>query len=284
VKLRVLTYNVWGLPSPLTTGSLARFKQIKEEIGAYDVVVLQEVFGLQVRDQILKSAFPFKSFARHARLIPFFNRIGTGLVILSKFPIIRTSRLRFNPFRATDFDRFALKGALHSRILLPNQSTLDLFTTHLQAEEGPLPEKIRIYQLRRLAKFIKQHHRKDHSWILAGDFNSTPNSPSHREIFRELQLTDALEVYCHKNPLLPQNSFMTYSNENDWLSNDSNRINKRIDYIFFQNGRLNSLDVENVKLAFNRSRCLGKHLSDHFGVEALFHVHTNEAPGGIHEA
>ena len=97
-RLRVLTWNVWGVPGVEEERAKAQAKRIREHADGFDVILLNEVFGdgyhvwnmdMGTRDRfydILKDEFPYviyKTFS--SQQVDFAN---SGLMAFSRFPFV----------------------------------------------------------------------------------------------------------------------------------------------------------------------------------------------------
>jgi len=177
--LKVLSYNIHGLPEPLV-GDFGQYDRIGEILSkkrsegiAPEIVVLQEGFTDNVTKLIAKTGYP------HVKAGPEggFLQLSSGLWVLSEYPILETHTMSYS--RCIGMDCYARKGAIHARFTLPGSDrTLDLYTTHLNANNGgnPFVEKreavdVRMSQANELAEFIRAT-RTPGSFVLApGDYN-----------------------------------------------------------------------------------------------------------------
>ena len=57
--LKILSYNVWGLPNPITKDQKRRFESMPEALKGYDIVNLQETFTDNINPVIEKTGYPF---------------------------------------------------------------------------------------------------------------------------------------------------------------------------------------------------------------------------------
>lgn len=140
--LKLLTFNVFMRPIVGDYSDLKdeRLEHIKEAIMKYDIVCFQELFSTfnNRRDKLIEFAQECKF--GHVGLPPcpgmyqsVFQKtmINSGLLTISKCPIVTTE---FTEYKAkSGVDGLANKGVLYTKILLPNQTQLHLFNTHLQA-------------------------------------------------------------------------------------------------------------------------------------------------------
>ena len=179
-NLKVLFWNVWCLPKPFTDGKYSsdeRAKLISPYLAGYDLVLLCEAWTQCAKDVFLKT-YPYQYTDNDAGLLSF----GTGLIVLSKYPIINPSGEIYN--MSADFDWFSNKGMFHFQIQV-NNKVLDFFFTHMQATYNntwPIfnysvgSETSRLYQSLQLSNFVNKKlidNKSQDVWLL-GDFNMYP--------------------------------------------------------------------------------------------------------------
>ncbi|KAJ3299862.1 calcium calmodulin-dependent protein kinase type 1G [Borealophlyctis nickersoniae] len=138
--IRLLTYNVFlrppGIKNNVSDHKSARLIRFGEHsLPKYDVVCMQEVFayGSSRQGKMI-------SYARKAGLEYYVSSpskgllnamIDGGLLILSRYPIVRSEKLTFK--RGVHSDRFSAKGALYAKIAVSPTAHIHVFTTHLQS-------------------------------------------------------------------------------------------------------------------------------------------------------
>jgi endonuclease/exonuclease/phosphatase family metal-dependent hydrolase len=172
VPVQVLTWNLYQRPwfvadfldTPRLPDRRDRFLGILRSLVSHgaDIVCLQEVFHGPTR-RALERRFEF-SFAKLTHR--FCLRMHSGLMILSRHPIVERSGLIFHGRMAggRGADAWVDKGIMRARILLPD-GPLEVFNTHLQA--GPCAD-VREAQLDLIRRFLDQFPGRS---ILTGDFN-----------------------------------------------------------------------------------------------------------------
>lgn len=166
-QVKVATFNIAGMPSFIgvhnNCGEMdrARQKAIADLINGMDddVVCLQEAFeNFGPIAELVKEKFPHILYdvARNHHV-----RLGSGLVILSKYPI-KTFQYQRHPC-AGGLDDMARKGVLAATITLPGGRPFCIFNTHLNAGASPTKQirdgscDYRMLQLEYMKKFISQH-------------------------------------------------------------------------------------------------------------------------------
>ncbi len=173
--LVVMTYNIAG-HDELIDGDHVR--QIAEAIQRIhpDIVALQEVhrgtWQARFRDQLAELE---SRTGLHGYFAPSYVRWGGGYgnAILTRGELVRGE---VHPLPCTGEPRALLEATI--RI---DGATITVYATHLTAW-GRLNSKIRAEQLRCLAREVRTSR---HPYILAGDFNTSPDSPEMAEFRRE---------------------------------------------------------------------------------------------------
>ncbi len=140
VHLKLVSYNIWGLPSWMTGAPPDRYPQIARELERLDpdFILLQEAWTAKAR-----KAAPTNgrwAIARAARQHTFFQQ--NGLMTLSKYPIIGGE---FYPFsRAAYLDLLVNKGALKVTVQLPGGQVLNVWNVHLQQARWPETQRSQV--------------------------------------------------------------------------------------------------------------------------------------------
>ena len=259
-SLRLISYNIWGLPSWMTGATSGRYPRIARELERLDpdIILLQEAWTAKAR----KSAPATGTWwaARAAGQHTFFQQ--SGLMTLSKFPIIGGE---FYPFSHAAFpDRLVTKGILKTTICLRDGSILNVWNVHLQ-EGGPYA--IRQSQVQELVSHVQAAEDGQIADLVGGDFNCTPQSPLYLGLERALGPT----VY----ELGGQKPFVTWNN----LSAKPG-AGQTLDYIFVREHQaFQSLDAF-ARVAF-ASPSPAQQLSDHLGLEAVVSISPGAGLAGL---
>lgn len=198
VELRVLTYNIHGLPDWIARDDPpARIPQILARAADYDVVLLQEDFAYH--DVVLanqKHAHVFRGNEAWAPLLE-----GSGLTIFSRFANGAASRIEAygvcNGYLSAANDCLGNKGFLMVRLALPNGAELDVWNTHLDAGRDGDDHAARVAQLDHLARAIEANS-DGRAVLVGGDLNLEWDDARDRALcdaFRErLGLTVAAQT------------------------------------------------------------------------------------------
>ena len=262
LSLKLVTFNIWGLPSWMTGAPSGRYPRIAREIERLDpdVVLLQEAWTSKARKSIPHGSW---FVARAAGQHTFFQQ--TGLVTLSKFPVLGGE---FYPFSRAAFpDRFVNKGVLKITVQMPGGQLLNIWNVHMQ-DAGATA--VRETQVRELIARVQAAEDGQIADIVGGDFNCPPESPLYQ------QLAAAL------GPNLQQISgadrFITW----DGLSKEAD-AGQTIDYIFLRERASFANVTATEKVAFTNP-VTQQRLSDHLGIEATLNLNPDTGVAGAEGA
>jgi endonuclease/exonuclease/phosphatase family metal-dependent hydrolase len=259
VRFKLVTYNIWGLPSWMTGARPGRYPRIARELERLnpDIILLQEAWTAKARKSAPASGR--WAIARAAGQHTFFQQ--NGLVTLSKFPILGGE---FYPFSRAAFpDRFVNKGVLKVTVRLAGGQAFNVWNVHLQ--EGDWPE-IRLSQVRELLSHVQAAEDDQVADLVGGDFNCTPESPLCRELVNSLG--PSVQQLGGADP------FVTW----DGLS-AKRCTGQTIDHIFIRK-RTTLQNLQAIpRVAFTTPR-LAERLSDHLGIEAVVNLSPAPIPTG----
>jgi len=255
--LDLITYNVFGLPFPIKLKHKKRFKLIARSLNALssDIIALQETFSKHSKRLARLDNFPYVAYGNPPKKFQF---IDSGLITLSRYPILRIKRLVFKA--CTGFDCFSRKGALLTTIKVPNIGEVDIYNTHLNAGKN---KKVKYIQLEQLYQFIEKYSFNRPAVVL-GDFNITPESDYYNYLMDSLPLTESYFEYARQNSSIDQNGY-TYIKKS--LIKKKIKSKRKLDYIFylFSSGQL--IYPEYSKVIYDGSHDENQY-SDHFGVQS----------------
>ena len=214
--LSVMTYNVKGLPWPIALGRSEALEQIAMRLRALrqagrqpHVVLLQEGFSAQAALLATQAGY------RHAAIGPdadlrtrvaagesdtrylgqvrwdrgeqMGKQLGSGLMILSDYPIIGADRMAFPDFACAGFDCLANKGVLIAHLDVPGSGRVSIVNAHLNARTAagvPVARSQQAYQRQvdLMARFVSLHVPRGRPLILGGDMN-IGHDPRRRHAF-----------------------------------------------------------------------------------------------------
>lgn len=316
-KVKLLSYNVFMRPPLIknneTDEKKRRLKKILEATKDYSILALQELFGtFSPRQRKFLEKAKQKGFIYYAKgpchfRFPSKRIVDSGLVILSKFPILEKDFVEFK--KSISSDSLAAKGCLYASIHISQNPffKIHLFNVHLQASYHDKKsekkkaefEKVRKTQLIQVKEFIDRKTKDDEFPILlVGDFNingfrnsSQKEEDSEEYLWMKDLFSKSYIVVDHikdKYGFHPPTVGDVIENEDGTIipkevilthPNDQLRT-KRLDYIFSLK-RKNEVPNQNWKYLQDSSLVEPffvdqedderiTQLSDHYGVSAQF--------------
>jgi endonuclease/exonuclease/phosphatase family metal-dependent hydrolase len=179
IDLRMISFNVWGLPVWMNGASQNRYSRIAQQLEELhpDFVLLQEVWTKQARAS--SPAGREWSMAWSSGQANFFKE--NGLLTISRHPILGGE---FHPFRAAAVpDSLVKKGALKVTIELAEGFRLNVWNVHLQAGGA---DAVRSRQITELVSWVAATRDGQIADLVAGDFNCTPESEQYRVLSQQI--------------------------------------------------------------------------------------------------
>ena len=248
VELKLVTFNVWGLPSWINGASSKRFNRIAGELDLLhpDVVTLQEVWTATAAGAVPTADGWWVAKAARSQF-PFHR---TGLITMSCHPIVGGE---FRPFHSARLpDSLVSKGALKTTIELASGVRVNVWNVHLQAGESSGADRIRCRQIKQLARWVEGSEDGQVADMVAGDFNCSPGSVRYAQLVEGIG-PSALELSESK-------PFCTYDG-----ANPDGNVHLAVDHIFVRVRQpMKPLQAE-AEATFAASRREDR-LSDHYGV------------------
>lgn len=216
----VMTYNVEGLPFPVRRGRAAaadriaaRLRAMREAGTAPRVVVLQEAFGRSQKAIGAEAGYPYlafgpgrhaangepedaadRAFARGARHLKGENDgkwAGSGLAILSDYPILSIRETPFPSYACAGLDCLANKGVMLATIAVPGVAApVSVVATHLNSKEASGVGPARFgwaydRQVRSIGRFLAANLDPSDPYVFAGDTN-IGRSPTRAATFEAM--------------------------------------------------------------------------------------------------
>ena len=185
-NFNLCTYNIMvPVPEPIRhNGQRKRISLLPEAIRTMsattrqgiDVITFQELIPLEYRNTLLNelTALGWKYHSEPlvtTLLSGHMKAVNGGVVIVSRHPIIAQFHSVFET-ECQSADCASCKGAVYSRILLPNENVINVFSTHFQAWDTAKAREIRRQQAAQCLKFIQSLHiPSDEALVFSGDFN-----------------------------------------------------------------------------------------------------------------
>jgi endonuclease/exonuclease/phosphatase (EEP) superfamily protein YafD len=264
MRLRLGTFNVWGLPAPFARHAEQRIEKVAARLSDLDldVLLVQEAWMTQMREKLMRAAqdagFHLSASRPEAR--------SGGLLVFSRLPIrearFEPFRFRGDPERVLEGEYLAGKGFLVLTLDAPD-GPIRLVDTHLIAhyrrDEPWLDSPMRTVQLLEIVQAVRQ---LDGLVVIGGDFNCTRVDPEYA-VFTGL--TRAVEVGERETQLA------TISRQNLYKKHRSAE-DERIDFLFVRGAADTEWRVERSSLLFAdpvRIEGRDRSLSDHFGFASV---------------
>ncbi|KAF1313746.1 Phospholipase c, partial [Globisporangium splendens] len=292
-KLRVVVYNVWLLPSILSSlndkispSASHRARAIPGCLAPLeaDVVVFCEAFCSTSRE-LLVTGMKEQGFLYETKVVGAGASVSTkkaidgGCFAMSKYPIESFQEMTFGSVASGD-DRMADKGVVYCQIRVKNTETVHLFATHLQAWETPGAVATRACQLQLLREYIDTMTIPASDAVLvAGDLNVNKCGNDGLEYGAMLKSLNAVEpeLASHSSAF----SFDPLTNELAVGGPSSSGETERLDYVLVvDNHRMphkSSAEVVQLKATSEWQPPRGTEgeklvdLSDHYPVVGEFH-------------
>lgn len=279
--LRIATLNTWGIFYAPRRKQRLQAIAITMTRSDYDIVGLQEVWQDDDFAHIQRAA---KTTGYHIHRFDT-GPVGSGLVTLSRFPIMQTDFLTYraagSPETAYHGDYIADKGIALCIIDSPS-GEIAFYNTHLIAQYTD--DASDHYQAHRAAQMVEAAtfiNRTAHGrpCVLVGDLNTRPDQLGWRIMTEKAGMQDAWATRHVDEP------GYTLSTENTYISNSDST---RIDYVMSRDGTNTRLQVQSVAVSFQMIADLKVPFSDHYGLVAEIKLQTQanvQASGGqLHDA
>ncbi|MEU4764345.1 jacalin-like lectin [Actinosynnema sp. NPDC023794] len=183
-QFSVLTYNVAGLPEPLSGSNPAENTPlIGARIRDYSVVNVQEDFNYHAA---LYAADNHPHRTPTSGGVPF----GDGLNTLSAYPYSDFTRVKWNQCNGTDC--LTPKGFTHARLRLAEGVHVDLYNVHANAGSTDADLAARRANITQLSQYVTRNSAGN-AVIIMGDTNTryTRTGDNIRDLVRANGLTDA---------------------------------------------------------------------------------------------
>lgn len=203
--LSVMTYNIKGLPWPIALGRGEALMRIGERLVTLrragrqpHILLLQEAFSAEAAALATQAGYRHVAFgpdsalrtqarpgaadiaylqsARWDRGEQMGKSLGSGLMILSDYPIMGTDRMAFPDFACAGFDCMANKGVLIAHLDVPGTGPVSIVNAHLNARTAAMVPVGRTQQafgrqVDLMADFVARHVPQGQAAILGGDMN-----------------------------------------------------------------------------------------------------------------
>lgn len=287
-KIKLFSFNAYLRPPPISHCHSDCKEQrayiLSEIIPHFDIVLLQEMYSClnsRCHNIIYKAKQRGLEYSYCNNYPTIFSRhmIGDALLILSKYPIIKTDSISFNTYAS--YDSVMEKGCIYAKVMITPTLSVHVFNTHLQSTNSKHDtevEAIQLKQLQQVSQFITTKTSNDSSPIVCGgDFNiDALSTPSRDKIYKVMApLTDIFTeetqptIKLVYNPDGTEDSSICLSCRQceSLVSSPNNRTiaKQRLDYVFWQqkSSKLKILQKKILPLRLNSKKCSFSQLSDH---------------------
>lgn len=258
-SFEVLTYNVAGLPEPLSSGDPAvNTPLLSPRLAPYDVVNVQEDFNYHAA---------LYAGDNHAHRTPTSGGVpfGSGLNTLSHRPYSDLERTKWSSCNGTDC--LTPKGFTYKRITLAAGVSIDLYNLHPNAGTETADLAARRSNITQLSRYIAANSAGN-AVIVMGDTNTryTREADNIRELVTTNGLTDAW-VQLERGGQAPAAGAPALVCDPAAVT-DSCEV---VDKILYRGNRqvtLTARDYRNDNAAFLDSQ--GRPLSDHYPIATRF--------------
>ena len=296
--LSVMSYNVHGLPWPITDGRRqalrligARLATMRQQGIEPKVVLLQEAFSGSAKAIARESQYPYviegprraERSAIQAEAGEYLFARGdkrlkgegdgkfedSGLLILSDYPIIEVQRMPYASYACAGYDCLANKGAVLVRIAVPGAAQpVAILDTHLNSRGASGVARSRAdlaygWQAEELRSFVANNIPLASPAIVAGDFNIGQIG------YRRAMITGGAGVLPGSKDALRTAIAEGLKSPDEAAAESIVRHGK--DWMFGRSGASTVLTLERVTVPFGREPD-GKSLSDHFGYVAYYRI------------
>ncbi|KAJ3091888.1 calcium calmodulin-dependent protein kinase type 1G [Quaeritorhiza haematococci] len=142
--IRMLTYNIFlrppGIKNNVSDHKNERLLFFGEKyMKNYDIIAIQEMYAYGSSRQSRMLSYAKRAGLEYYVCSPSKGLLNAmidgGLMVLSRYPIVRTEKITFK--RGVNGDRFLAKGAIYVKIAVSPALCIHVFTTHLQSFSIP---------------------------------------------------------------------------------------------------------------------------------------------------
>lgn len=292
--LDVLTFNIEGLGWPARRDrgpSLRRISAILADLRARgqapDIVLLQEAFSAAAVRAVKGADYPYRAWGpsrTQRRRLPVtdrrpglprwlkgelgFRMVGSGLAILSRYPIVSVASEPFGAKRCAGYDCLSNKGVQYAQVLLPGApQPIALFNTHLNSQGSSGVPAARsgaahALQVADLARFTAIMADPGTPAILGGDFNMRSSRPRLERFDDEIARFTMVRRFCVTHPSVCDVK-MSWDGDEPWMDTQ--------DLQFFRSGTLVTITPIRVEAMFDGSPG-SPQLSDHDGFRVTYRL------------
>jgi exonuclease III len=242
-----------------------------------DVVGLNEVWADSTKETFirnLRTQFPYSYFQPNEEII----KLGSGLLFLSKYPIINPNLVKFE--KLIGWDSMSQKGMITGNIIVPSDDTYVpcfFVLTHTQAGNSNDEIDVRHDNIDQMYKVIRGLPFGNNPLVVFGDLNVIAENeggsitPDYYYLNNTLGSLGLRDLYRVIYPDAQQDHGYTsdwYTNDLKKIFNPNDKTRTRLDYFFVENFNTNSSDstisvIQNY-MYYDPKTHRQMDLSDHF--------------------
>ena len=158
-NLQLLTYNIQRFPY-----SMKPLSSLQQLISSHSIILLQECFLNLMYDDI---QYEFPQYHIVKGTMNGYRLVNSGLVTLTKYPIVSHSFVPFETQSRLSSDIFAEKGFLIVLVRIQDQ-LIYIINTHLQSSNYRNDTQTAFEQWKQLFDYVSD---LTHPFVIGGDFN-----------------------------------------------------------------------------------------------------------------
>jgi len=268
-QLKVLSYNIYALPF-VASKIGDRLAEIHHHVQGYDALILQEVFD-SARNELLNALAQEYPYQTHIPRVSIwsntnFNVFDSGVVILSRYPIVNVADYIYPDCSGTDC--MADKGIIYAEIIKHGKAyhIANTHTASFDTDEARALRQVQFQQMRNLVN--AQQAPAFDAVLFGGDFNVNKLKwpADYAQMLVNLNATDPVST-GHDATFDPRINTLSqaYGSGGDTV--------EYLDYVVFANDHRQPADARN-DVRVPRSTAQGLwgvwDLSDHFPVMGEF--------------
>ena len=196
-ELRLLTYNVHGLPAPITgDDTLARQDAISPRLKPFDVVGIQEDFMPDGHARLMRHVT--QSTRQRFKTALSGRFYGSGLTLLARPRVVARRRAHYTTFHGVvrhGSDGLASKGFHMLRLTLAPGAEVDIYNSHMDAGGAPGDQAARATQVAHITSAMQTASR-GRAIVFLGDTNLKPRRGQDAETVGRWLRTTQLTCAC----------------------------------------------------------------------------------------
>eukprot|EP00735_Rhodelphis_limneticus_P001908 TRINITY_DN12632_c0_g1::TRINITY_DN12632_c0_g1_i1::g.13559::m.13559 TRINITY_DN12632_c0_g1::TRINITY_DN12632_c0_g1_i1::g.13559 ORF type:complete len:295 (+),score=73.37,sp/P9WKQ1/SMASE_MYCTU/28.73/4e-15,Exo_endo_phos/PF03372.18/4.2e-09,Orn_Arg_deC_N/PF02784.11/0.21 TRINITY_DN12632_c0_g1_i1:52-885(+) len=192
--LKVMTYNVWGLPNVITRDeTYSRMSELSPRLNGWDIIGVQEDWTDFGHDK-LSADLTYSTNDRQLEKEKFYSVFGAGLTFLTSHEVILKEEHIFDSRYGFD-DMWASKGFQLYRVRLEDGVEIDVYNSHLDAGSNEKDDDARRSNAEQLANTMNTVSA-GRAVIFLGDTNLGGGIPVDEEILNAWMTTANLKDAC----------------------------------------------------------------------------------------